>query len=258
MYLSLQIIPAPPADFPPPAGIAPTYAIRPPREGQEITEAVCPVCAGQKSLPRGDRCRRCEGSGNVSGVLVMRLTTPTPLPDALRQWLLETRARGHKIDATIPLAESGGGSTNTGRARIICGLNGEPLTSFGGSRTCNGEHARFFIKAALIVRYSHHRGDGDGTVELVALSDDCMSIRQTELYKFTDHTEPELLARENAGIAFPVEAVRAAKQKSRDYHCRSAYYAAGPAANGPSGALTGAGAAFGGYPSPLKGPGIGY
>lgn len=84
--------------------------------------------------------------------------------------------------------------------------------------------------------------------------------RNTPIWRFRDGEEAiEILdAKRAAQIDFPAAAVAAARAKARHYHCRDAHYAAAGGANGPGGALRGAGAACGGWPSPEKGPGIGY
>jgi hypothetical protein len=177
--------------------------------------------------------------------------------ERVRDW-----ARQHqptRWDTTVQLCEVGGGLTNTGGAQIVAGLDGQPLPSVWGRATMDGPHAVFWVHAALVVSYGHHRGDGSGTVSLVGVDRAQpyhLGVVRQLLWEWTDGEDPVQVA--DTDLRFPVAAVAAARDKARTYHCRSAYYAAGRYAAGPSGALRGAGAAFGGLPSPLKGPGIGY
>jgi hypothetical protein len=125
----------------------------------------------------------------------------------------------------------------------------------------HGPHAVFYPFAALVVLASHHRGIGQGQVTHVAISQSDATVTRIPLWRFdwsdaSDQIEPIELR--PTPLAFPRAAVEAAVEKSLTYHCRSAFYALGSYAGGPSGALRGAGAACGGLPSPLKGPGIGY
>jgi len=111
------------------------------------------------------------------------------------------------------------------------------------------------------VHYSQWRGDGHGTVELVGVDRQArhyIGVEQVLLARFGDEAFEVMPALRQRHLAIPCEAIDRARAKARDYHCRSAYYVASGGARGPSGALTGAGAAAGGMPSPLKGPGIGY
>jgi len=198
-----------------------------------------------------------------SGKDVLRLSFDCHQLDShreeLKKWLLSCPG---KVDYKLHLSETGGGATNTGYATIICGIDGEPLVSVWGSPRCNDNHANFFVREALVVTYSHHRGNGSGKVSRVKIDDKDLKIVVDHLYEY-EHNEIVVCdeARQNGfawEIDFPQKAFKAARQKSMDYHCRSAFYVKEGGATGPSGALRGAGAANGGMPSPLKGPGIGY
>jgi hypothetical protein len=141
-------------------------------------------------------------------------------------------------------------------------MHGERLQSVAGRAICNGTHAIFYPFTALVILVSHHRGVGQGHVTHVAISQTDATVTRHELWRFEwcasrrDHIEPIELR--HTPLVFPAAAVQAAISKSLTYHCRSAFYASGVCAAGPSGALRGAGAAAGGLPSPMKGPGIGY
>lgn len=257
--VNLQVVPAPEGC---PAGT--TFVQLHARTGQGA-EAACRVCGGSGRF-KHEQCRKCNGIGYSRYVEAARLDVTRSNRVEVERWLDTISWEGRKKQCTIRLAESGGGLTNTGHATIICGLKGERLVSVGGRASCNAEHAVFFVHAALEVRYYQHRGDGHGSISLVGVDRESRHLLlpfEQELWTFDDASleagEIEVTdAGRRSSLTFPFDAVRAVKSKARDYHCRSAYYAADRFANGPSGALTGAGAAFGGMPSPFKGPGIGY
>lgn len=243
----------------PPEGVG-VQLYRPDADGELVS---CWVCKGAGRLARGDECRLCGGKGQVGAVPAWRWVGKEPVPEeALRFWrTVPMRER----QATMRLAEMGGGWTNRGEAKVICGLHGEKLISFGGRARCNDEHAIFWPKVAMQVNVAHRRGDGFGSVELLSVDQVLATVEVTCLwsFKYDDDGWVGEVARTDGGAAhkrleFPDAAVRAAVGKSLTYHCRSAVWADGRYARGPSGALRGAGAAWGGMPSPLKGPGLGY
>ncbi len=247
MRLNLQIIPFRGA---PPDGaqlvLRPTSA-----DDAEGDAENCPRCAGTGKLPRyGDQCPLCGGTGKGKFVPCLRWDI-TDAPAEQIEALLATLPPGTRRQNTIQLAEEGGGLTNTGHATIVAGLDGKPLPAVFGRAACGADHAVFYVHAALVVSYHQHRGMGAGSVSLIAITEH--KIEQTLLWRFQDGTEEiDVVDRPNTSLEFPVAAVAAAREKARCYHCRSAHYAAGRYASGPSGALRGAGAAFGGLPSPLK------
>ena len=253
--MNLQITPAP-RDLPEWATIVQRLAY-PDQAGET---GPCKVC-DEGRLPRGETCRACGGDREASWVHMARLDVTEARIEEACAFLDNLEYEAHRWQVTIPLVEYGGGMTNTGRAVVVCGITGERLRSYGGRAKCNEAHAYFYPHAALEVRYSHSRGDGNGTVTLVGVDNQArhrLGVDEVALWRFDDHGEIEVLDRHRASfITYPKAAVEAAKAKARDYHCRSAYYAIG-GAGGPSGALRGAGAAFGGQPSPFKGPGRGY
>jgi hypothetical protein len=255
MKLNTQIIPF--AGDPPPGA---NIVLLPAHEWQTAEETQCPVCGGTGKLPRrGDVCRKCGGQGKAQFIRTLRWEYD-PSDSALVQEFL----RAHpphppaKVQTTIRLHETGTGRTNTGHAQVVCGLRGEKLRSFWGRSVCGGPHATFYVHAALIISYRHHRGDGHGHISLVAVGDDHASITEIPLWTFDSHSAITVSSDHAERLVYPVAAIDAAIEKSTIYHCRRAVYADGVFADGPSGALRGAGAAFGGYPSPLKGPGPGY
>jgi hypothetical protein len=273
--LNLQIVPFdgvwPLAD-PPPRDLR--LWVVPARDDQEGQVQPCPVCGGTGRLPRGEECRKCGGAGRARFVQCLRWTVrekDRPVAAALLDALAAQQPR---VQVTVELHEQGGGSTNTGWAQIVSGLRGEPLPAVYGRAICNGAHAVFYVHAALVVEYSHHRGRGRGTVTLVGVDRSAphrLGVEVVPLWAFTDECDaagfevlaPEYLGRNAASdsdtlLVPPEAAIAAAREKAHIYHCRSAVYAASGGAHGPSGALRGAGAAYGGLPSPFKGPGIGY
>lgn len=258
MTLNLQIVPF---NAPLPAGAK--LVLLPAREQDLVEPQTCPRCDGTGKLPKfGDDCHACRGTGKGRFVQALRWDDPTE--EELRALWPTLEVRKQRVQFTVRIEEQGGGSTNTGSADIVCGLNGEKLPAVYGRALCNKAHATFYVHAAMVVHYSQHRGDGQGSVDLITLSGpewgEHWKPRVTTLWRFADGEDDiEIVDSESAkGLVFPEEAVEAARRKSRDYHCRSAFYCAEKGASGPSGALTGAGAAFGGQPSPFKGPGIGY
>jgi hypothetical protein len=253
MKLNTQITPF--------AGDPPTGAkvvLLPAHERQTAEESQCPVCEGTGKLPRhGEACRKCGGAGKAQFIRALRWEYD-PSDSARVQEILRAHPPA-KVQTTICLHETGEGLTNTGNAQIVCGLRGEKLRSFWSRSVSGGPHATFSVRAAMVVSYLHHRGNGRGDVRLVAVGDDHASVEDIRLWEFCDGDEEPVAVSEHATrLPFPGAAVDAARRKSRIYHCRRAVYADGTTADGPSGALRGAGAAFGGFPSPLKGPGAGY
>lgn len=259
---NLQIVPF--------TGDAPAGAkvvMLPAREGDNIEPQPCPRCEGTGKLPRfGDSCRACGGTGKGKFVRALRWDFDGERDrETISALVRGAVARSARHQFTIQLAETGGGLTNTGRATIVAGLNGEKLPAVYGVPKCGEPHAVFYVHAALVIHYCQHRGVGSGTVELIALTGrewgHGYRPQITTVWRFADGDEGiEVVDEQTAsGLVFPAEAVEAARHKAQAYHCRSAYYAAAGGACGPSGALTGAGAACGGLPSPAKsGGGIGY
>jgi hypothetical protein len=254
MYtLSLQVFPAP-QELPQGASIV----IRPDSNGEE---GPCDICGGTgKLFSRQVPCHKCGGEGKGRWIKAMRwILEPRELERA-RGWAQENKPI--RFDTTIRLCEAGGGYTNTGRTTVVCGMHGEKLPSVHGRAHACGEHAVFWVHVALVVHYGHHRGVGSGEVEYISTdpTQPCrLGIVRHTLWRFQDGEDPEFIGSPDLSwIKFPALAVDAAYRKARNYHCRSAFYADGRYAAGPSGALRGAGTAFGGLPSPLKGPGIGY
>jgi len=215
---------------------------RPCKDGDTPMLNKCQICDGTGTLPRGESCRFCGGKGQAKTIWVSRFDINLDNEEAVNQVssILDSIDRSsHRWQLTIPLVESGGGLTNTGRATIICGIQGEKLRSFYGEPVCGGIHAHFWPHAALSVSYGHHRGNGGGTVSLVAIDRKVrhnLGVEVVDLYSFSDENIEVLSPQRCKNIPFPCAAVEAAKAKARCYHCRSAFYAEGVYARGSSGA----------------------
>lgn len=257
MLLNLQVVPFI-AQLPAGAKLV----LLPARDSDSADAMDCPRCCGAGKLPKyGDPCNGCDGTGKGRFVQALRWDNPTK--EQLMEFWPTLEKRKQRVQFTVRLEETGGGLTSGGGATIVCGLNGEALPAVHGIPKCGAAHATFFVHAAMVIHYSQSHGSGSGRVDLITLSGpewgQTFTPRAVTLWRFEDEGAIEIVDAQSAkGLIFPDIAVNAAKRKARDYHCRSAYYAAEKGAHGPSGALTGAGAAFGGMPSPFKGPGIGY
>jgi len=122
------------------------------------------------------------------------------------------------------LWEEGGGYTNTGRATIICGPDGEKLRPIyikrRGELACS-KHALFVIRPEYyIIQAGHHRRDFGVTVyKIVSISD---SDNEAEVERIAHFSEGEW---DNEPPEFLQAAIKAAKNKATCYHCRSPYYA---------------------------------
>ena len=119
------------------------------------------------------------------------------------------------------LWEEGGGYTNTGEAQLIAGSHGEKLKPIfirtKGPRAC-GQHALFIIAPGYyIIKVDYwNKQDPPFSVNIYQVK---------HITKFND----QLLAIATAETAEMQlqEAIEAAKQKARCYHCRSPHYALG-------------------------------
>ena len=128
---------------------------------------------------------------------------------------------------TIDTVESGGGSSNTGRCHIACGISGKPLVPYLIPRTghlSNGVHAHFCVFDKFVS--IDCRFDRYGTeIEIHSV-----------ISSFDDSGKFVFLNIEKIWAGHPEElpvylgkfknAVEAATRKVQTYHCRSAYYIA--------------------------------
>ena len=122
--------------------------------------------------------------------------------------------------------EAGGASTNTGFADVICNANGGKKTAVffchGGHLSC-GNHALFVVETGdYVIHVRQHRGDINITVikigEIVQKNETSHRRGIVSSYTFDEESwdiePPEELN----------EAIQAAVNKSRDYHCRRVYW----------------------------------
>ena len=104
--------------------------------------------------------------------------------------------------------ESGGGMTNTGTARIVCGSDGEKLEPIyirkRGQLSC-GTHALFLLKNGMHVIHVDRHNDE----------------YEMKIGKYHDGIFTEL---ESDIPTYLSEAIKVAREKTRHYHCRNAYY----------------------------------
>lgn len=223
------------------------------REGQKSKEGACPACLGEGMMRKGV-CRKCMGKGVVLLVQALRWEGEVA-PEAIRESVRKSRAAGANVQATVHVTEHGGSWLDSGDAQIIAGLKGEAMASFYGRSRCNGEHAHFYVNAALVVTYRHHCGKGNGAVTLVAVGADRAHVRKELLWRFRnleeDRTQQEATVvkiavdavKPDTILQFPLEAAIAAYKKSHMYQCKSAVYCASVGAANKPGALVSAAAA---------------
>lgn len=137
------------------------------------------------------------------------------------------------------LWESGGGYSNTGKATIVAGPNGEkkaPLYIRQRGHLACANHALFAVhEGDTVIQSSHHRGDFHHEVyHLVAILGDEAELEllaefhrgQWDTGSLGQKLEADL-ARMAAGEPPLMElsvAVQMAEGKATDYHCRKAYY----------------------------------
>jgi hypothetical protein len=137
------------------------------------------------------------------------------------------------------LWESGGGYSNTGKATIVAGPNGEKKTPIyirqRGHLAC-ANHALFAVhEGDTMIQSSHHRGDFHHEVyRLAAIRGDEAELEllaefsrgQWDTGPVGQKLEADL-ARMAAGEPPTMElsiAVQMAEGKATAYHCRKAYY----------------------------------
>lgn len=135
-----------------------------------------------------------------------------------------TKISYEKTKKGLPaLWERGGGMTNTGNARIICGCEGQrlkPVYIRNGGQLSNSNHALFIVKEDyFIIDAYHERGD---------FSIDCFKI--IEIDPQEEILEVEVVCCFSEGEwdkdpGFLLQAIDTAIAKALDYHCRKVYYA---------------------------------
>ena len=118
------------------------------------------------------------------------------------------------------LSESGGGLSNRGGSRIICGSSGEKLPAlFIPKGYANGDHAWFHLKPGMVV-IEAGRSRGGESVEVCTV---------TAIADNGDVTLKKIGYLENGDGNIPKRfdaAVKAALDKASCYHCREPHFAA--------------------------------
>jgi hypothetical protein len=118
------------------------------------------------------------------------------------------------------LWEEGGGYTSTGWARLIAGPNGEKLKPVfirtRGHLAC-GEHALFVVRPGFIVAEACHGRDPEISVyRIEGFAEDEAQVTRLHHWSLGEWDSPPPADLE------PM--IRAARDKSRDYHCRRMYW----------------------------------
>jgi hypothetical protein len=123
------------------------------------------------------------------------------------------------------LSECGGGSSNTGYARIVSSINGKrkkPIYIPSKGQLSNSDHAWFVIKPnEIIITASHHRRDFEIKVlkikEIINNQDE-KKINAEVIERYLEETQNDY----KKSIYF--EAIKAAIDKSTTYHCRVPFF----------------------------------
>ena len=138
------------------------------------------------------------------------------------------------------LWESGGGYSNTGKAIIIAGPNGEkkaPIYTRARGHLACAKHALFPVNEGdIVIQSRQHRGDFHHEVyRIVAIRDDEAELERIAEYYRGQWDAGQIgqkleadLARMTAGEAPAMGlsiAVQAAECKATCYHCRSPHFA---------------------------------
>lgn len=122
--------------------------------------------------------------------------------------------------------ECGGAGTNTGFAEIICNSDGSKKTALffkHGGHLAKGQHALFVANTGdFLISVYQHKGDVEISVmhvwDIIETTEKYITRKVITISNFKneewDIEPPEYLD----------AAIRAAVDKSFDYHCRSVYY----------------------------------
>lgn len=122
----------------------------------------------------------------------------------------------------IEITESGGGMTNTGSGRVVCGLSGKALRPYyvprSGHLAC-GTHAYFSVPNAVVTITGYRRSNEVMIEEHRIVRDGNVAwIESKELWSGDLEVLPEFFNRFQA-------AAKAAKAKGNCYHCRCLHFA---------------------------------
>lgn len=119
--------------------------------------------------------------------------------------------------------ESGGGSSNTGEAIIIASPEGKkikPIYIRRSGHLSNSDHALVpLTEGSYIIKTYHHRGDYTINIYKILSFDNNKYKATVKNINCFDNGEWDFPLEEKL-----VEPVEVSKNKSNDYHCRSAYF----------------------------------
>lgn len=179
-------------------------------------EEACELCGGLGRLEFGDLCLRCQGTGNLRAIRLIRVNCEED--DARFEHLLSAKrwAELHQLRTKllIKLMETGNKTKAASTASIISGIRGERLEAQRLEVRRNGRptKATFWLVRALQIDYAI-TGDGNGgLVRLIDLDPLTTKPRQTDVWEFEDPKSP--IPMSEIRVAFPKEAAEAAVAKA--------------------------------------------
>jgi len=225
-----------PEDSLPGSDVSDTRWIEPMQHGGELTRTQwwCQHCHGTGWHKRPfvcEPCQQCRGSGLVPCDTTLQwVAYRDDSIESLRHFAQQYPYPLH-VSVRLRLSEGGGGYTSSGESRIVCGIDGRRLLPSEVGHQSNQVHAVFHVPHnAILITYEQSGNKGDGYVMYVSLDANQplhIGLVQKVLWHFND--QGVLKAYEhNLPYRFRWErmrdAVEAAKQKARVYHCRSACY----------------------------------
>ncbi len=136
------------------------------------------------------------------------------------EYILPTLIQENIRAVCIP-EERGEGLSNTGRATIICGNNGEALQPvFVPSRPFAGTAAAYFeLQSGTMIEISRWHSEITVTITQfeVKILDGKVKYEETEIWSGTPEELPNCLSQYEP-------AVKAGIEKAECYHCRCAHY----------------------------------
>ena len=128
----------------------------------------------------------------------------------------------------LHVVERGGGSTNTGHAQIVSRLDDLPFRAHNNriSGSCNSIHANFFVKYCFLVFLRRWRWEWSGEISYCYVKD--LLPKKDLFWRFEgeEREEPVFeVVKDEEWSRMPINAVKAALEKSKNYHCRGAFFA---------------------------------
>lgn len=116
--------------------------------------------------------------------------------------------------------ETGGGLSNTGYCRLVCGPNGQKLVAICQRQRCNDGHALFKVhENDCIIHVSRHRDEIN--INLYQIKSIDLENKLANLEQIGEFSNGEWDIEPSPEID---AAVKAAVKKSYDYHCRRMYW----------------------------------